>query len=79
MRRPTGLGFSRYDFMFNERMPNNCAPRAADADWYHLRFQEVLEKGGRAIELASCVDDTPAEVRARCHDICISRMLPTAS
>ncbi len=52
---------------------------AADADWYHLRFQEVLEKGGRAIELASCVDDTPAEVRARCHDICISRMLPTAS
>jgi len=32
------------------------------ADWYHLRFQEVLEKGGRAIELASCVDDTPAEV-----------------
>jgi len=45
----------------------------------NLRFQEVLEKGGRAIELASCVDDTPAEVRARCHDICISRMLPTAS
>jgi len=38
---------------------------AADVDWYHLRFQEVLEKGGRAIELASCVDDTPAEVRAR--------------
>ena len=32
---------------------------AADVDWYHLRFQEVLEKGGRAIELASCVDDTP--------------------
>ncbi len=25
MRRPTGLGFSRYDFMFNERMGAGAA------------------------------------------------------
>ncbi len=37
----------------------------ADVDWYHFRFQDSLEKGLRAIELAERVDDLFSLVTAR--------------
>jgi tetratricopeptide (TPR) repeat protein len=38
---------------------------AADVDWYHFRFQDSLDKGLRAIELAEQVDDLVSLVTAR--------------
>jgi tetratricopeptide (TPR) repeat protein len=37
----------------------------ADVDWYHFRFQDSLDKGLRAIELAEQVDDLFSLVTAR--------------
>ncbi|MDP6453011.1 MAG: AAA family ATPase, partial [SAR202 cluster bacterium] len=37
----------------------------ADVDWYHFRFQDSLDKGLRAIELAERVDDLHSLVTAR--------------
>ncbi len=41
--------------------------QAARVDWYHLRFQQCLDRGLAAIDLAYRVNDVSAEVRARVH------------